>query len=342
MQLQSRFQTISVCLLKLYIFCMWSLLMFYEVWIKRRERWISLKDLEIVYEAEGLIVVDKHPDLLINHQWPWAYCLSLQMQLFFNRPSRVSWKLRNMFYFVHRLDYATSGLICIACDQQTARLLGKAFSLKTVGKQYLALVWGHVGQDGSAYNPTYVTAVRPEVYHIHVPLGEIEYHWQCGRKQTLTTTADQFGCQNLRESSTIAVVLEHGRLFDLPASRLLLIPHTGRHHQLRVHCASVLGHPIAGDLIYTKWPSTTEDRSLLQSANHRLPRMMLHAYNLKFDLSNIARKASSGRLPLSGPITSGVLNLYSSSQNPFNNSTIFWKVERKFSTLDQWRDVYNY
>jgi tRNA pseudouridine32 synthase / 23S rRNA pseudouridine746 synthase len=45
---------------------------------------------------------------------------------------------------------------------------------------------------------------------------------------------------------------DDARLLDsrrLPVTRLSLVPHTGRTHQLRVHCAA-LGHPIVGDPTY--------------------------------------------------------------------------------------------
>lgn len=54
-----------------------------------------------------------------------------------------------------------------------------------------------------------------------------------------------------------------------PASRALP-PHTGRTHQLRVHC-SALGHPIVGDLTYGQ-ASGQEDQPF---------RMMLHAFYLR-------------------------------------------------------------
>lgn len=42
--------------------------------------------------------------------------------------------------FVHRLDHATSGCLCIAADKKTARAASKAFQNRTVTKHYLALV----------------------------------------------------------------------------------------------------------------------------------------------------------------------------------------------------------
>jgi tRNA pseudouridine32 synthase/23S rRNA pseudouridine746 synthase len=50
-------------------------------------------------------------------------------------------------------------------------------------------------------------------------------------------------------------------------AHLLLTPHTGRTHQLRVHMAEGLGNPILGDRLY---------------GNQSAPRLMLHAGELSF------------------------------------------------------------
>lgn len=42
--------------------------------------------------------------------------------------------------FIHRLDYATSGCMCIALTKKAARCGNKAFAKRYVTKHYLALV----------------------------------------------------------------------------------------------------------------------------------------------------------------------------------------------------------
>ena len=42
--------------------------------------------------------------------------------------------------FIHRLDYATSGCLCIALSKKAARWGNKAFAKRYVAKHYLALV----------------------------------------------------------------------------------------------------------------------------------------------------------------------------------------------------------
>ncbi|CAG0909400.1 unnamed protein product, partial [Cyprideis torosa] len=53
-------------------------------------------------------------------------------------------------------------------------------------------------------------------------------------------------------------------------TRVRLLPHTGRSHQLRVHMLA-LGHPILGDPLYA--PQTSD----------QFPRLMLHAEELRLN-----------------------------------------------------------
>ena len=45
---------------------------------------------------------------------------------------------------VHRLDYATSGILCIALNKKAAHIASKVFELRLASKSYVALVYGHV------------------------------------------------------------------------------------------------------------------------------------------------------------------------------------------------------
>lgn len=59
-------------------------------------------------------------------------------------PDLANPKLYHEFHFVHRLDYPTSGVICIASNKRAARAASIAFENHTVQKFYLALVHGHI------------------------------------------------------------------------------------------------------------------------------------------------------------------------------------------------------
>ncbi len=123
---------------------------------------------------------------------------------------------------VHRLDRDTSGLILLARDATTHRRLSAAFAERRVRKTYLARVRGvPAARRGLINEPLARIATRPPRYGV-VPLSQ-------GGKPALTRWR---------------------WLAASPGGSILLLqPHTGRSHQLRVHLAW-LGHPVLGDRLY--------------------------------------------------------------------------------------------
>jgi 23S rRNA pseudouridine1911/1915/1917 synthase len=118
---------------------------------------------------------------------------------------------------VHRLDAGTSGLMIVACDDDTHRALASALRLHAIERRYLALVRG---------------LVPHERFTVDAPLG------RSGPRIRVRTAAG-------RHAETGFEVLEaFGRSTLLEA-----VPRTGRTHQIRVHLAAV-GHPILGDRAY--------------------------------------------------------------------------------------------
>jgi 23S rRNA pseudouridine1911/1915/1917 synthase len=118
---------------------------------------------------------------------------------------------------VHRLDAGTSGLLVVACDDETFAALSKQFAAHAADRRYLALVRGVVAHDR---------------FDVDAPLG------RRGARVRVDATGG-------REAET---AFEVRRRFD-NASLLEAAPRTGRTHQIRVHLASV-GHPVLGDRRY--------------------------------------------------------------------------------------------
>lgn len=145
---------------------------------------------------------------------------------------------------VHRLDMDTSGLIVLGLTAQSQAALSRQFEAREVIKEYEAIVAGAIVRDAGEIDipirldPT--NRPRQVIDHVHG-----------------------------KPSRTAFVVI--GR--DSVTTRLRLIPHTGRTHQLRVHCAAPialggLGAPILGDPLYGERASA--------------PRLLLHAGLLEF------------------------------------------------------------
>jgi len=121
---------------------------------------------------------------------------------------------------VHRLDQATSGLLVMARDLDALRALSRQFELRSVEKEYLAIVAGALDDDEGL---------------IDLPM----------RKDMERRARQLIDHQQGKRAITRWRVLLRG-----PArTELLLRPETGRSHQLRLHLASI-GHPILGDTIY--------------------------------------------------------------------------------------------
>lgn len=82
----------------------------------------------------------------------------MQTQLRQLLPDLANQQLGHEFRFTHRLDFATSGLLCIALHKKAAGEITKCFMKKRVDKYYLALVKGHVSK---------------EMLDVRLPIGEL-------------------------------------------------------------------------------------------------------------------------------------------------------------------------
>lgn len=172
--------------------------------------------LTVLYEDDGLIVVDKPADLLSVP----GRTSDLQDSVL----SRLRCQLPADAYLgaPHRLDKGTSGILVLAKTTEVHRLLNKQFAQRQVKKVYEAIL------------------SRP----VEVAQGMIDLPlWRDPRDRPKTTVHFQKGKSSLTEFT----VLESG---DTP--RIRFIPHTGRTHQLRVHSAHPdgLNSPILGDTLY--------------------------------------------------------------------------------------------
>ena len=121
---------------------------------------------------------------------------------------------------VHRLDRDTSGVLLIARRADVAAALGEIFHSRRAQKTYWALVAG---------------VPRPREGMINAPLAKKAGH--LGREKMVIDP------EAGKSATTDYEVIENAAR---RAAWLALHPHTGRTHQLRVHCA-VIGTPILGD-----------------------------------------------------------------------------------------------
>ncbi len=175
-------------------------------------------------------------------------------------------------HLIHRLDRETSGLVLLAKNSTAARELGKVWETRTVQKEYLAIVHGHV---------------MAEQGIIDAPLGKDETSpvaiKDCVRPDGSPAQTEYFVEKRFVRDVPLPNSLSNGNEFSL----LRLRPHTGRKHQIRIHLAH-LGHPIVGDKIYggdsDLYLALVEGRlTAEQRARLILPNHALHAVRLQFE-----------------------------------------------------------
>lgn len=180
-----------------------------------------LRDLEIVYEDDDILVMNKPAGLLSMKDQPGDQD-TLNDRL-------LSWLAANRGYnpeteqsftpsIAHRLDRNTSGLVLAAKNAAASRKLSEAIASRTVGKYYLA-----------------VTSKRP-------PQGRIDLYLKKEGTRALVSAREMEGYDPARMViRTIAA--ENGRYL----SKIELL--TGRFHQIRA-CLAFLGCPLCGDVKY--------------------------------------------------------------------------------------------
>ncbi|XP_018014448.1 RNA pseudouridylate synthase domain-containing protein 1 isoform X2 [Hyalella azteca] len=210
----------------------------------------NLEGLKVVYESDDYLVVNKDYDLLINSDNPHIK-VTLQTQLENKYPELANPNLGHQFHFCHRLDYATSGLLCVAKHKHAAAAMSAAMSNRRVTKVYVALLRGSISQ---------------ELIDVHGTIGEPPDP----ALAALRVCADE-GLRQ-RQAHTRLLLLQTGHYNGAEASKVLLLAATGRRHQLRAHCSS-LGYTIVGDYTYSNRQDTSPTR------------MMLHAYHFSVHLN---------------------------------------------------------
>ena len=199
---------------------------------------------------------------------------------------------------VNRLDRETSGLVLVAKTAAAARDFGLLMQRHSLGKEYLAIVWGwpewehklvDAPLDRQGKHQHSLIWLKQMIHPAGAP-AESEFHVE--RRFTRSACTERGDLQEISFDPHLNPLPDHGeevvkrqvRVGEEKFALIRAIPGTGRTHQIRVHLASI-GHPIVGDKIYgpdqrlylrfieTGWTHDLEQRLLL-------PRHALHSAKL--------------------------------------------------------------
>ncbi|MCL2649649.1 MAG: RluA family pseudouridine synthase [Candidatus Azobacteroides sp.] len=216
--------------------------------------------LNIVYEDDDLMVINKPPGLVV-HPGHGNYTGTLA--------NAIAWHLKDnpehniedpRLGLVHRIDKDTSGLLVVAKTPEAKTSLGIQFFNKTTQRKYIALVWGIVKNDE----------------------GTIEGNIGRDLKDRMLMTVFPEGDHG-KPAITHYKVIERLGYVTLIECRL----ETGRTHQIRVHLKSI-GHTLFNDSRYggdqiLKGSTFTKYKQFIKNCFEICPRQALHAKTLGFN-----------------------------------------------------------
>ncbi|SPZ62780.1 tRNA pseudouridine synthase C [Serratia quinivorans] len=208
--------------------------------------------LEILYQDEHLVAVNKPSGWLVHRSWLDRHETRFVMQT-------VRDQIGQHVFTVHRLDRPTSGVLLMALSSEVARLLSQQFEQHQMQKTYHAVVRGYVLEGAT----------------IDYPLTE-----------ELDKIADKFASKDkgpqpavthYRPLARVEMPVAIGRYESARYSLVELKPENGRKHQLRRHMVHIR-HPIIGD---SKHGDLNQNRGMAQ--HFGCPRLMLHASHLQLN-----------------------------------------------------------
>ena len=202
--------------------------------------------LDILYEDEDIVVVNKRPGMVVHPGNATGEDTMVHALLYHTKGKLSASAGEVRPGVVHRLDKETSGVIIFAKSDRAYRPLTRAFAAHRLDKQYVALVRGR---------PALLSGVLR---------GNIDRH---PSNRTRMTVREEGG----KEARTDWALEEaYGQRFALLRCWL----HTGRTHQIRTHLSD-MGYPILGDALYGDKPCADDP--------FKAPRVMLHSERLTID-----------------------------------------------------------
>lgn len=179
----------------------------------------KLPKINIIYEDNHIIVVEKKPNILVQkdntNDISLTDIIKEYLKIKYNKPGNVYLGL------VHRLDRPVGGIIIFAKTSKAAKRLTDSIKNKQIKKTYYAVVEGHTKKEEKL----------------------IDYLKKDTKTNTSYITNKEKGKEAILEYETI----KYHQNLSLVKINLI----TGRSHQIRVQLSNH-GHPLIGDQRYNK------------------------------------------------------------------------------------------
>ncbi|MDR1757500.1 MAG: RluA family pseudouridine synthase [Bacteroidales bacterium] len=215
--------------------------------------------IDIAYEDDHLLVVNKQPGLVVHPAYA-NYTGTLLNALLYHLENKYSPEgepYRPLL--VHRIDKNTSGVMVVAKTELAQLRLSKHFFDHDIDRSYWALVWGDLKEDAGTI----------EGYIGRHPID----------RTIRTVCADS---EKGKYAVTHYKVLERFGYVTLVECTL----ETGRTHQIRVHMRHI-GHPLFNDSTYggneiLKGTTYSKYKQFIHNCFKIMPRQALHAKSLGF------------------------------------------------------------
>lgn len=174
--------------------------------------------LEIVYEDEDIVVVNKPADMPVHpSQGNYENTLANALMHYYQQKGETF-----TFRCINRLDRDTTGLVLLAKHAISAGILSVQMQQREIRRTYLAVVQGFFEDDNGIIDAPIARKFESII--------EREVNFETGERAVTHYHVVQ-------------------KCSDAPYTLLSIHLETGRTHQIRVHMQHI-GHPLIGDTLY--------------------------------------------------------------------------------------------